>query len=332
MPRATSTAPTLQQVATLAGVSLATASRVLHGSGGRTPTPALAERVNSAAAQLRYVAHAPAQSLARSRSTIVGLLVHDISDPYFAAIAAGAMDVARAHGLMAMVANTFRDPSLEADYLARLRAERARAVLLAGSAFLGHSLVPALEEFAASGGRVVTIGPHARSFDSVSPDNFGGAALAATHLQSLGHTRVGVVSGPSTLASVAARLAGFASVLPPSATVDADFTRDGGRTATLSLLDNANDLTAVFALNDMMAVGALAALRALGRADVAVVGFDDLPIAQDVTPALTTVRLDLRGMGSAAMELVLDDAPAGRTIAAPATLVTRDSTWPNDQR
>ncbi|MFC7757813.1 LacI family DNA-binding transcriptional regulator [Catellatospora bangladeshensis] len=129
MPRTSSTrtpgsAVTLQQVATAAGVSLATASRVLHGSGGRRVAEALAERVTAAAAELRYVAHAPAQSLARSRSTVVGVLVHDIADPYFAAIAAGAMGVAREHDLMVLVANTFRDPALERDYLARLRAQR----------------------------------------------------------------------------------------------------------------------------------------------------------------------------------------------------------------
>jgi len=134
------------------------------------------------------------------------------------------------------------------------------------------------------------------------------------------------------LVSVAARLSGFTSVLAPTAVAEADFTRDGGRDAALSLMDSSPSLTGVFALNDMMAVGALAALRSLGRTDVSVMGFDDLPIAQDVTPALTTVRLDLRGIGAAAMELVLDDQPSGRTVAAPATLVTRESTWPNDQR
>lgn len=324
MPRLTSTGPTLQQVAEAAGVSLATASRVLHGSGGRRVAAPLAERVTSAAARLRYVAHAPAQSLARSRSTVVGLLVHDIADPYFAAIAAGAMRVARDHDLMVLVANTFRDPALEADYLARLRAQRARAVLLAGSAFTGHSLEEELGAFAESGGRVVAIGGHGTNHDTVGVDNFGGGQQAADHLASLGHVRVGVVTGPSTLASVQARLSGFSSVLPPRAVVEGDFTREGGRMSTLELMKA--DITAVFALNDLMAVGALAALRELGREEVSVVGFDDLPVAVDVTPALTTVRLDLMAIGASAMELVLDEHEPGRTVAAPASLVVRGST------
>lgn len=325
MPRLTSTGPTLQQVAEAAGVSLATASRVLHGSGGRRVAAPLAQRVTDAANRLRYIAHAPAQSLARSRSTMVGLLVHDIADPYFAAIATGAMRVARDHDLMVLVANTFRDPLLEADYLARLRAQRARAVLLAGSAFTGHSMKEELNSFAASGGRVVAIGGHGNSFDTVTLDNYGGGQQAAEHLISLGHQEVGVISGPSTLASVAARLSGFGSVIDARAVVEGDFTREGGRLAALSLMASA-DVTAVFALNDLMAVGALAALRELGREDVSVVGFDDLPVAVDVTPALTTVRLDLVAIGSSAMELVLDEHEPGRNVAAPASLIIRDST------
>jgi LacI family transcriptional regulator len=321
MPRATSTGPTLQQVATLAGVSLATASRVLHGSGGRTPAPSLAARVTDAAAQLRYVPHAPAQSLARSRSTVVGLLVHDIGDPYFAAIATGAMSVARDFDLMVLVANTFRDPDLECDYLARLRAQRARAVVLAGSAFTSFSLAEELTAFSDSGGRVVAIGSHG-DFDTVSPANFEGGKLAAKHLWDLGHRRVGVISGPSTLASVRDRLAGFSSIMPPASVVEANFTREGGRAAVPAL----GDVTAIFALNDLMAVGALFALRSLDRTEISVVGFDDLPVAVDVTPALTTIRLDLVEMGASAMRLVLDDQPPGRTVPAPATLITRAST------
>ena len=326
MARLTSTGPTLQQVAALAGVSLATASRVLHGSGGRRVDPSLTSRVVDAAAQLRYVAHAPAQSLARSRSTMVGLLVHDIADPYFAAIAAGAMRVAREHDLMVMVANTFRDPTLERDYVARLRAQRARAVLLAGSAFTDFSITAELKIFAGSGGRVAAIGGHGTGFDSVTLDNFGGAQQVAQHLIALGHKRIGVISGPSALATSATRLSGFASVAQPAAVVESDFTREGGRSATLALLRGHADLTAIFAHNDLMAVGALAALRELGRPTVSVAGFDDLPVAVDVTPALTTVRLDLDGIGASAMELVLSEHPPGRDIAAPATLVVRDST------
>jgi LacI family transcriptional regulator len=125
---------------------------------------------------------------------------------------------------------------------------------------------------------------------------------------------------------VHARLSGFSAVLPPRAVVEGDFTREGGRTSTLELLGQAAEVTAIFALNDLMAVGALAALRELGREEVSVVGFDDLPVAVDVTPALTTVRLDLMAIGASAMELVLDEHEPRRTVEAPASLVVRGST------
>ncbi|MBV1855704.1 LacI family DNA-binding transcriptional regulator [Catellatospora tritici] len=336
MPRTSSTRPpgsaaTLQQVATAAGVSLATASRVLHGSGGRRVAEELAERVTAAAAELRYVAHAPAQSLARSRSTVVGVLVHDIADPYFAAIAAGAMQVAREHDLMVLVANTFRDPALERDYLARLRAQRARAVLLAGSAFAGEPFAEELAGFAAAGGRVAAIGARGEGIDTVEPDHAGGGRLVAEHLTALGHREIGVVTGPAGLATVAQRLSGFTEVVASPHVVGADFTREGGRAAAHELLRAYPRITALFALNDLMAAGVLAALREAGRSvpgEVSVVGFDDLPVATDLTPGLTTVRLDLAGIGAQAMRLMLDDEPGGRTCPAPAELVIRASTGP----
>jgi LacI family transcriptional regulator len=331
MARIPSTGPTLQQVASAAGVSLATASRVLHGSGGRRVADPLAARVTAAATELRYVPNAPAQSLARARSTIVGLLVHDIADPYFAAIAAGAMRVAREHDLMVLVANTFRDPELERDYLSRLRAQRARAVLLAGSAFTDASLATELSEFAEVGGRVVAIGAREVGSDRIAPDHRGGGRMVAEHLHGLGHRRVAVVTGPPALATVTERLAGFTSVIPVHVTVEADFTREGGLLATRQLLATHPELTAIFAMNDLMAAGVLAGLREAGRSvpgDISVVGFDDLPVAVDVTPELTTVRLDLPAIGAAAMHLVLQGHPEARTVPMPAELMIRGSTGP----
>ena len=126
-------AVTLKQVAAEAEVSLATASRVLHRSGGREVRGPARERVQAAAERLGYVSNPHAQALARARSSTVGLIVHDVTDPYFAAIATGAMHAAHAEGVMVMMAATFRDPELELDYLGRLRAQGARGVLLAGS-------------------------------------------------------------------------------------------------------------------------------------------------------------------------------------------------------
>ena len=332
---------TLQHVADTAGVSRATASRVLNGST-RVVGSDLAERVLRVARQLRYVSNAPAQALVRSTTTVVGMIVHAVDDPYYAAIAAGAMRVAAEHDLLTMLASTLRDPDREFDYVARLRAHRARGVLLVGSGFTGTArnerLGEELTAFADGGGRVVCIRDNPWQFDTVLPDNRRGAARAAELLLALGHRRIGVVSGPAGLTAVEHRLAGFAETLhaagvalPDRAVVGGDFTRDGGYAGMLELADRYPEATAVFALNDPTAVGVLAALREeLGRrvpADVSVIGFDDVPAAQDVTPALTTVRLPLVDMGERAMRLMLDTTPRPpRTIRGKADVVVRAST------
>ncbi|MFE0460704.1 LacI family DNA-binding transcriptional regulator [Kitasatospora sp. NPDC058965] len=327
-----------------AGVSIATASRVLHGSAGRSVGPELRRRVEESAAALSYVSNAPAQALARARTSVVGLIVHDVADPYFGAIATGVMRAARAHDLMVMVAATFRSPRLELEYLVRLRTQRARAVLLAGSGFTDPAFVAELGRqlagFTAEGGRVACVGDHGVAADTVTPDNRAGAALALDHLWRLGHRRIGVLAGPGELISVRERLAGVRDALrvrgaglDPADLAAGDFSREGGRAATLELFHRRPDLTALLALNDGMAAGALAALRSeLGRSvpgDVSVVGFDDLPYAQDLHPALSTVRLPLERTGERAMELILDEAVGPlRTESLPVELVARASTGP----
>ena len=323
-------------MADAAGVSLATASRVLHGSGGRTVREELRARVQAEAARLRYVSHAPAQALARATTSIVGLIVHDIADPYFAAIAAGAMREAREHDLMVMVACTFREPALELEYIARLRAQRARAIVLAASSFTGtpfaSDLADTLAGYADQGGRVVAIGDHGPAVDAVLPSNRDGGALAAEHLLSLGHKRIGVVTGPLALRTVADRMAGFTSLVPAAELEAGDFNRDGGYAAGRRLLTAYPDLTAIFAPNDLMAFGVLAAARDLGigvPSRLSVIGFDDVPGAADVGPPLTTVRLDLDSLGARVLQLaVAAPAKARTTEPFPVSLVARDSTGP----
>ncbi|SEL80979.1 LacI family transcriptional regulator [Streptacidiphilus jiangxiensis] len=332
----------MQQVAHHAGVSLATASRVLHGSGSRTVGEELRRRVEAAAQELRYVSNAPAQALARATSSVVGLIVHDVADPYFGAIAAGAMRAAREQRLMVMIAATFREPGLELEYLRGLRAQRARAVILAGSGTADAAATAELAEeiagFEADGGRVVCIGERGPDLDTVAMANRAGGGLAVRGLWELGHRRIGVVSGPSELLTVRHRLDGarralraLGAPLPLRAVVEGDFTRAGGRAAAVRLMTEQPDLGALLVLNDVMAAGALAGLRDdLGLAvptRVSVVGFDDVPFAADLSPALSTVRLPLEQAGEAAVGLLLEppgDAP--RRVELAAELVLRDST------
>lgn len=338
---------TLQHVADRAGLSLATASRVLNG-GKRIVGDATASRIRRAATELGYVSNGPAQALARSTTTVVGLVVHEVDDPYFASIACGAMKVAAQHGMLTTLANTFHDPEREIDYVRRLQAQRVRGLLLAGSGVLtaGHAdaLGEALSSFAIGGGQVALISDHALPYPSVLPANGRGGAQVARHVHDLGHRSVGIITGPANLSTVRDRLAGFAdawtahgldfAAVPITA---GEFTRSGGYSAMLELAARDPSITAVFALNDLMAIGAMAAVtEGLGYevpGDVSVVGFDDLWVAEDLRVPLTTVRLPLEEMGAAAMGLLLNAADAHavqrpRNVHVPVDLVVRSSTGP----
>jgi LacI family transcriptional regulator len=330
---------TLADVAKRARVSPATASRVINGSAKRV-TGELKERVLKAVSDLRYVPNAHAQHLARSQRSAVGVIVHDVSDPYFAEITRGLQRVATDGGRLLVICNSYGEPERELAYVELLRAQQVHALVLAGSGY--HDAVftkkinGQLEAYARSGGRVSVIGRHDHVGSAVMPDNEHGGYLATRKLYELGHTRVGVVSGPKVLTTTTDRLAGVRRAakergpgVPAPRVVHADFSRDGGAAATRQLLESYRGMTAILALNDSMAVGALSVLRAARirvPEEVSVVGFDDMPIAVDVTPSLTTVRLPLIDMGTRAMTLALDtEAPADRREIVEVSLVWRES-------
>ena len=329
---------TLADVARHAGVSTATASRIINGSS-KPVAEALRERVLAAVAELQYVPNAHAQMLARSNRHAVGVIVHDVSDPYFAEITRGLQRVATKDGRLVIICNSFREPDRELEYIDLLHAHQVAAIVIAGSGYLDSATAARLDErlraFEATGGRIAVIGRHDHPGDAVLPDNEQGGFLAGEHLFTLGHTRVGVIAGPTALTTTADRLAGlhraarqYGRELPDHRVVHADFTRDGGAAAAARLIAEQPDLTAIAALNDSMAVGTLAALRTAGRM-INVIGFDDMPIARDVTPPLTSVRLSLTELGERAMSLALGEPGDGpRVQRVDAVLVRRDSTWP----
>jgi len=329
---------TLADVARHAGVSTATASRIINGS----PKPvaeALRERVLAAVAELKYVPNAHAQMLARSHRSAVGVIVHDVSDPYFAEITRGLQRVATADGRLVIICNSYREPDRELEYIDLLHAHQVAAIVIAGSGYLDAATAARMDErlraFEAAGGRITVIGRHEHPGDTILPDNEEGGFLAGAHLFELGHVEVGVIAGPAALTTTHDRLTGlrkaarqYGRKLPRTCVVHSDFTRDGGAAATAHLLAGHPELTAIATLNDSMAVGALAELRNHPGLQVAVIGFDDMPIARDVTPTLTSVRLPLTEMGERAMTLALGapgDEPRVERVAA--ELVRRESTW-----
>jgi LacI family transcriptional regulator len=334
---------TLEDVARHADVSLATASRVLNGDGTRPVGEVLRARVLAAAQSLRYTPNAHAQALAAGASTTVGLITHDVSDPYFAAIARGSMRVAADQGILVVLASTLRHPDRELAYVSALHAQRAKAILLIGSGFDDEEYVSRmrreLDAYADAGGRVAMVSQHDLPFDAVLPANREGASALAQALLDLGHRSGAVVTGPRSLTTVAHRLEAFCDTFTAGGgtvagdqILEADFTQDGGYAGTLELLGRGLTSTALFCASDVMAIGALQALRERGvrvPEDLSVVGFDDIPIVRQLTPALSTVALPMEEMGERVMSMALGPPSAAPRIhVAPATVVLRGTTAP----
>ena len=327
---------TLLDVAQRAGVSVATASRVLNG-GDRVPRPELQERVKAAADELGYTPNAQAQALAKSSTNVVGILVHDIEDPYFAAIANGVMRAADERQLLVMMASTFRDADREIAYLSSLRAQRARAAVMIGSRRTdAESLARTateVETFLNSGAGLALVSQSGMPAPTIEPDNRSGATQLARELVGLGWRKFAVLGGPDSLATARDRRDGFVDGLAeaglrPVEVAAGEFTRDGGYAAAEAMLDRHADVDCLFAVNDVMAVGAMSALRARGvdvPGRLGVAGFDDIATLRDVWPGLTTVRLALEQMGRRALELAIEGGEV-TTETFKAEVVLREST------
>jgi LacI family transcriptional regulator len=342
---------TLQDVADRAGVSLTTASRVVN-DGPRRVAPRLAQQVNQAAAELGYTANLAARAVATGQSTLIGVVVHDIADPYFSSITAGLIEVADARQLLVCISSTSATETAERDYVALMRAQRARAVILIGSRTddgAGQEALRAeIAAFTRSGGRAVAVGQDLLGVDTILPENAAGAGALARAMVALGHRRFSVLAGPRGLLTARDRLDGFRAglaawhvPLEAAQVIHGPFNRDGGYEAMSAVLAAPGPLPdCVFAVTDVMAMGALARLRAGGHqvpADIALAGFDDIGTLRDVYPPLTTVRLPLKKMGEMAAGLVLAELAADipenpaatpRVIPVPGEVILRDSTLP----
>lgn len=321
---------TLADVAALAGVSLATASRALHATGGRTVRAVAAARVRAAAVELKYVPNAAARATARGRTDTVALIVHDIADPFTAALTGAVMDAASAHDLIVTIAATGGDPEIELRHLEQFRRQHARAVILAGSRFTDADsevlLAAEIDAFSHSGGQVVVIGgpvPGLAHVPVVPIDEVDGAARLGAVLCTLGYRRFAVLAGPESLVSSEQRLAGFrrgvtehGGTVPDEWVLSVQWSRDGGYVGMRELLDQGLDVAevdAVFAVNDVMAIGAMAALAEHGYRvpeDVALAGFEDVPMLRDIRPSLTTVTLPAGEIARAAAHRALQEPVA----------------------
>ncbi|MFD6699906.1 MULTISPECIES: LacI family DNA-binding transcriptional regulator [unclassified Microbacterium] len=350
-PRAVSSdahAATLQDVAREAGVSLATASRVLNGSE-RKVAGAFRERVERAAEALGYTPNMSAQATARGHSPVIALLVADIADPYFGQIAAGVARGADERGLVVTISITERDPERENRILRALRGQRPQGLILAASRADGIdeeagsvSSDSELEAFERYGGRVVAFGDRPTGAGdrarAITIDNAGGAEELGRRMAALGYrTAIGIGAAEGVRTSDD-RLNGFARGFGSGGghmerIHRGDFRRESGAAAmAAALAEGVEPGTLVFGMSDVVALGAISAIRAAGRevgADIAVCGFDDVPASGDVTPALTTVRLPLNAAGYQAFRAIVDDDWTQGPL--PVEVVVRGSTPGNGQ-
>lgn len=333
---------TLHDVAREAGVSLATASRSLNGST-RKVNEEYRQRVLAAAAKLDYSPNLSAQAVARGTTTTVALLVADIADPHFSEIAAGVVREADHEHLIVTIAETGRDTDRELALVRALRGQRPRAVILAASRREGDPNSDALEAelraYESNGGRVAFVSTTDFDFRTVRLDNRAGAEALARDLTGLGYRRFAALGGAEGIRTADERLAGFRAGLDATGAtlrrvVRAGFTRDGGDAAMRQLLDEGLDGTQlVFAANDVMALGAMSALREAGLtpgADVAIAGFDGIAAVGDTTPPLTTVRIPLEEVGRRAVRLALGVVAPDDGTPVPTEVLLRGSTPPRD--
>jgi len=219
---------------------------------------------------LNNVPDANAQAMARGRTTSLGLIVHDTADPYFSSIAAGVMIAAEHAGLAVTLASTQHDPSREPRFVEVLTRQRALAIVIAGGrrddSEADALMTRALEGFRRAGRSVALIGQPLLGVDTVVIENRTGAAALARALVDLGYRSFAVLSGPTNHLTARDRCAGFCEALTglgcavhPNAMITSDFTRDGGYDGMQSLLRQGTTAQIVFAVNDVMAVGAIAA-------------------------------------------------------------------------
>jgi LacI family transcriptional regulator len=329
---------TIRDVARRAGVSTTTVSHVINRT--RKVDAITAARVEAAIAELGYRPNALARSMRRGRTHTVGIILPDIANPFFGDLGRWLEDALFAAGYSAIICNSDGDERKEARYLDVLLSKKVDGLLLVAASQPSERLRHLLD-----------IGPPLIVVDrelgelpvsQVMVANQHGGYLAAHHLVELGHRDIGVIAGPGGLGTSAKRLDGFRAAIAEagleiegSRVERGDFRAAGGRAAMERLLALQPRPSAVFAENDLMALGALAAAHAAGLeipADLSLVGFDGIAFGADVTPPLTTVVQPTADVAATAVELLLDQLREShsvpRQVELMVSLAVRGSTGP----
>ena len=297
---------TIKDVAREAGVSVASVSRALNGGGGVTAETG--QRIREVASRLHYVPHAAARSLITRRTHTIGALLPDLYGEFFSELIRGIDLTARARGLHLLVSSS-HDGAEDAAAALRAMQGRVDGMLILSTrvdeAFLHANLaasVPAV---------LLNSAVKSKAYSVLNIDNFGGAHAMVQHLLDAGHARVAHIAGPAGNFDAQQREQGYRTAMAAGApnerpnVIAGDFTEESGFRAGQLLLAQKKRPHAVFAANDMMAVGCMYAFREAGLEvprDIALAGFDDIPIARYVTPTLSTVRVRIADLGQSALE------------------------------
>lgn len=319
---------TIHDVADRAGVSTATVSRALNGKS--TVDPELVARVAAAAHALDYRPNAVARNLRRQATTVWALIISDIENPFFTAVARGVEDVAQAAGHSVVLCNSDEDLDKEARYLQVAVAERVAGVVLSPTA-TDTDIGPLVEH----GIPVVAIDRPLAGISTVLVGSRTGARDATAHLIAAGYHRIGCITGPQRVSTAEDRVDGYADALRAAGrrlnyrlVRHVDFKVAGGRRAAERLLGGSRPPDALFVANSLMAIGALQALAARGLRtgrDVGLVAFDDAPWTQLVDPPITVVAQPAYAIGEAAGRLLADHTNGPRTVTLDAELIVRGS-------
>lgn len=326
---------TIRDVAREAGVSVATVSRVLNDSGPvREDTR---HRIREIASRMRYVPDSAARSLITRRSTTLGALLPDLHGEFFSEVIRGIDQTAQGGGYHLLVSGSHND---KGEIEAALRAMRGRVdgLIVMSPDIDSAALIANLP--ASTPVVLLNCFVDGDSFDSLTIDNHGGAHAMVRHLVASGRSRIAFIKGSDRNYDAAERLRGYRAAHADAGIewnealeIDGDFTEAGGYRAAERIAALAPRPTAIFAANDSMAIGALSALREAGIGvpdEMAVVGFDDIPMARYMSPPLTSVRVSICEMGERAVRMLLQaiedkNEHVKQQHVLPTTLVVRQS-------
>lgn len=328
----------------LAGVHPSTVARVLNGDPRQRVSDDVRDKILALAAEHGYRPNRLARSLRTKRSSVIGALIPDIANPFFALMFRGIEDALAERDFSVILANTDDDAAREDRSVAMLQGRQVDGLILATAR--RHD--PTIERLVTERIPLVLVNRHTEPItpNAVVPADYAGAMTAVAHLVGLGHRRIAHIAGSDEMSTGATRRSGYCDALArhnipfdPELLVVGSYREPGGYAAMRRLLELPEPPTAVFAVNDLAAAGAIRAIREAGLdvpRDLSIVGFNDLSTVAATAPSLTTLQLLVHAMGIAAAERLLAQILDGTTLTEPAilpvTLIVRDSTAPASGR